>query len=679
MSKRNLTLITAVLAISLTTFSQHKEFHNKLSLLTEAIQTHHYHPRVLDEAFSQFVYDDILKRLDANCVLFSKEDIQALDSTKDPVEMLITQKDTSFLHHLDSLFHDKISRTINFLQEETDHYPEWKEGDSIWLSDFDHFSTESNRTTKWRKLIRYQTLKSLNSQSDTISAPELAYKSAQLNTIDKYICGYTKILNSSGGTVSYIHHTVLKSIASAFDPHTNYLSDLEGNYFLTYLSKERYSFGLYLNYNEFGQIEVSELTPGGSAWDSNQINVGDVILNIEHNENHINLNCASIELVENVLMSETITEAKFKIRKKSGTELSVDLRKTVLDVEDNVIQSFILEGPKKIGYIYLPSFYSDYSQNNSSNGCSDDIAKEILRLKKEGIDGLIFDVRDNGGGDMNEALKLAGIFINYGALAIVDSKNETPGTLNDKIRGTLFSEPLLILQNKQSASASELFSGTLQDYNRAIIAGSDSYGKATTQTIVPLSSDNASSESNADLLKITVGKFFRVDGSSHQNTGIIPDVYLPFLSTGEPIGEHTNANSLSKTTIDKKAYYYPLDSLPVALLQKSSSDRIQNDTCFTNLQKLNAIIRNLSTSRPLSQNEFDSYYEMIEGLETNYRVKPVEEEIIYSVSMLNSIYGITAKSEGIREATEVIKEDFYIKESYNIITELIKTLETKNQ
>jgi carboxyl-terminal processing protease len=672
MSRRISALITTFLAFTLISFSQHKGFPEKLSLLTETIQKNHYHPRAIDDEFSQYVYEDMLKRIDNNCVLFSNEDIQKLSTYKDQIDDLIINKDTAYIHLLNELFYDKITRTINFLEEEINQSHEWMPGDSIKRSDYNHFSPEKIRSTKWQKLIRYQTLKSLENQSDTSSVSEPNDQKAKQSTINKYLCRFTKVLNSSGGTAGYIHRTFLESTASAFDPHTMYFSALESNYFLTDLSKEKYSFGLYLHYNEFGQIEVSELTPGGPAWKSNKINVGDVVLNIEYDDKKINLNCASIEPVENVFISDLIAEANFKIRKKSGTEVTVKLKKSILDVEDNIIQSFILEGSKKIGYIYLPSFYSDYNEYNTSNGCSDDIAKEILRLKKAGIEGLIFDVRNNGGGDVEEALKLAGIFINHGALAIVDVKDASPGTLNDRNRGTLYSAPLLILQNKLSASASELLAGTLQDYNRAIIVGSNSYGKATTQNIVPLSSGSSAPKDNPGLVKVTTGKFFRVDGSSHQNTGVVPDIHFPDLSAGDSIGEHAHLNSLSKQKIDKKAYYYPLDSLPRHTLKNLSSVRIKSDTCFTNLQKLSSTFRDSYISIPLSDDEFDNYFKTLDEIHSSHRINPTDTEIIYSVNSLNSVYGIISSTEDSEDATESIEEDIYIKESYNIITDLIR-------
>ncbi|MBN2737391.1 MAG: hypothetical protein JXR70_10460, partial [Spirochaetales bacterium] len=604
----------------------------------------------------------------------SKEDVRRLNPFRKNIDELIKNGDTAYVHLLNQVFSEKIISTLSFLEEEKNKCHEWISGDSIVLSDYEIFSDERNRKLKWQKFIRYQTLLALKNSNDTILLSASGYNKARKQMINQYICKYSKILDNSDGTAGYIHHTLLKSIASAFDPHTTYLSALESNYFFSHLSKERYSFGLFLVYNEYGQVEVSELTPGGAAWNSNKINAGDIIIGIQYDNKNINLDCGSIGEVENVFLSEVVAEAEFKIRKKNGTELSVKLTKTVLDVEDNTIQSFILEGPRKIGYMYLPSFYTDFSAYDSGRGCSDDIAKEILRLKRVGIDGLIFDVRDNGGGSVDEALKLSGIFVNYGALAISDSRDEDPFTFNDRNRGVLYADPLLILQNEQSASASELFAGVLQDYNRAIVVGASSFGKGTSQNIFELSFGHPPKEGGTDLVKITTGKFFRVDGSSHQNIGIIPDIFIPSLSLGSSVGERNYPNSLSNQEIEKRTYYYPLDSLPLTELRKLSDERIQNDPTYKNVCEIDSLIVNACKSISLGTVGYEDFLKKVSVI----KKKITPQQSVYTVSSLNVISGIGSINEDCKSVMQSIKEDSDIRESYNVITDLINIYQNTN-
>jgi carboxyl-terminal processing protease len=274
-----------------------------------------------------------------------------------------------------------------------------------------------------------------------------------------------------------------------------------------------------------------------------------------------------------ILSTEGADRLTLGVRKADGTLKEVNLQKARVagtpEEDDDKVQGFLLKGAKTIGYISLPAFYEDWENNKGVNGCANDVAKEIIKLKKENIGGLILDLRYNGGGSMNEAVQLSGLFIDAGPVGQVLSRDPKVYTLKDINRGTVWSGPLLVLVNGSSASASEMVAGTLQDYNRALIVGSPTYGKATAQVVLPMDTTVNLEQLDrrtvaSSYLKVTISKLYRVNGSTAQMTGVKPDVLLP-----EPPGAGTEREAderfvLPPTPIAANKYYLPLPALPVA-------------------------------------------------------------------------------------------------------------------
>jgi carboxyl-terminal processing protease len=255
------------------------------------------------------------------------------------------------------------------------------------------------------------------------------------------------------------------------------------------------------------------------------------------------------------------------------------------------VRSFILKGTHRVGFISLPAFYTDWNgEEGGSNGCADDVAKEIIKLKKENIEGLILDLRYNGGGSMLEAIALAGIFIDFGPVGMTKDKEGKIYTMKDVNRGSVYEGPLILLINGFTASASEMLAGTLQDYHRALIVGSPSFGKATAQVVLPLDTmfDEKHMErmKTADnFIKITIDRLFRVHGTSAQQTGVIPDIFLPDFSETQSEREKTLAFPLANITIDANKYYHPYPSISLNPLKSFSKSFMDTSQFFISFNK----------------------------------------------------------------------------------------------
>jgi carboxyl-terminal processing protease len=304
---------------------------------------------------------------------------------------------------------------------------------------------------------------------------------------------------------------------------------------------------------------------------------------------------AEVEEIERTLAASGGNTVNITVKKADGTTRQVALHKERLeeqeDEEEDKVKSYILQGDRKIGYISLPAFYSDWEGTLGINGCANDVAKEIIKLKKENIEGLMIDLRYNGGGSLQEAVELSGIFIDAGPVAQLKYKLEPkPETLKDAVRGTIYDGPLLLLVNGFSASASEMVAAVMQDYHRALIVGSPTYGKATAQIVLPLDTtinlENLNGKTVASsYIKLTTSRLFRVNGTTAQAHGVQPDIVLPDLTDAVPEREVNEKYALPPTTIDANKYYKPLAPLPVAAADAVAKKEMAASPYFSYVQR----------------------------------------------------------------------------------------------
>lgn len=656
---------------------QESKVAKKSKQILQAIDRYHYQPRPIDDEFSAFLYCDLIKSLDERKLMFSTTDLEQLNEFRDELDNHINNNDYSFIKEISNLYDKRLNETIAFLNKQKNIEYDFEINDSIYIYKNRGHLSSNDLKSRYQKLIKYSALRLYYQQLDTVvkdySIDIEKLKTYKEEAIEGELCWLMKRLTQGNFIDQYVEDSFLKSLSNAFDPHTLYLSPSENDFFNNSLSKESLSFGIELYRNDRGELEIESLIPGGPAWKSNLLNEGDVITALkDENNSKIDLKCIPTKDAVKIIYSDNIKEVIFSIRKKNGKQEEVKLQKEVIDVEENVIQSFVLEGEKKIGYIYLPSFYTNTEDWFYPQGCANDVAKAIFNLKREGIEGLIFDIRNNGGGSMYEAINMAGIFINYGAISISDSKGNGRQTIKDMNRGMAFTKPIVVLQNQYSASASELFAAAMQDYNRAVIVGAHSYGKSTIQQIVPLCNDLDTLTSNVGkdgYLKVTIGKFYRIDGTTHQKSGVQPDIKLANSFDKDSIGEINVSNALLNDTIQKKVYAYPLPALPIGTLKLRSKDRVKKDSHFERLAVNNSSNKEEVTHIiPLNAQCFVSYFKE-QKAERKNEFDKISLYKVLSPAYLKS-YGLdndlTTNEQQIK-----IAQDEYITESFQIINDLI--------
>lgn len=547
-------------------------------LITRMVEIYHVQPKPIDKKFSADLFKQMIQALDADKIYFTQEDIRQLESYKYKLDNEVLNKKSDFLNAVIALFGQRIHQTDSLLDLFSNSLFPLQANENYTVAEDTVFAGNAAlRRIKLYKLVKRNTLESISDAYDENVSPhrELKVDSLEESALKKaahvFKRDIQRILQSNGGLPGFVCNAWCESVASCFDPHTEFFSMAKKEEFQGELGDKQMQFGFGLSESREG-TEIARLKPGSPAYKSGQIHEGDAILALQWEGNEeVDVSDGSPSEVSVLISGDHPKNLTLTLKKNDGSIRKVTLQreKALLDDDNSKVRSFILKGDHRIGFISLPAFYTDWESGaGGSNGCADDVAKEILKLKKENIEGLILDLRYNGGGSMTEAIALAGIFIDVGAVGMTKNKEGKVFTMKDVNRGSVYEGPLLLLVNGFSASASEMLAGTLQDYHRALIVGSPTFGKATAQVVLPL--DTVFDEHHLErmkyaenFIKVTVERLFRVNGTSAQETGVIPDILLRDFTAARSERERTMPFALTNTQIEPNKYYHAYPALPV--------------------------------------------------------------------------------------------------------------------
>ena len=319
-------------------------------------------------------------------------------------------------------------------------------------------------------------------------------------------------------------------ITNAMDPHTEFFPPVDKRYFDEQMSGRFFGIGASLVYDE-GNIKINTLIAGSPAWKSGEVQVGDIILKVgQDKEEPVELTGYVVEDAVKLIRGKKGTNVKLTLKKQDGSIKVITLVRDEIVQDESFARSAIINnGTSKIGYIYLPEFYADFDRPNGAR-CYIDVANEIRKLKEDKVDGIVMDLRNNGGGSLYDVVQMVGLFIDKGPVVQVKDRDGRPNILEDKNREVLYDGPLTVMVNEFSASASEIFAAAIQDYGRGVVIGSTStYGKGTVQRNLGIDPESGFLSSNSDLgtIKLTLQKFYRVNGGSTQLKGVVSDIILP--------------------------------------------------------------------------------------------------------------------------------------------------------
>jgi carboxyl-terminal processing protease len=582
--------------VAATAFAQvQRDFQQETLLLNDVLAKNHYAPRVLNDRFANDVFHHLLQKLDPERMYFTAEEVNTLRQAGQAIDDELNGKGWTFFNALRDHYKKGIERYATASAHLLQSPFNWKSNEYYWNDTSRWQADDQALINKHRLWLKFQTLERLSTMAEhaepdpdflTVFESEARQRvrSFELRKIDR-------ILKHPAGFEAHFASQFFQSVTAVYDPHTSYLSATDMENFMSMLSTEGYYFGLTLGENDRGEVSIASLAPGGPAWKSGELNASDVLLMLKwEDQESLDMSGLSVEEANEILGDANHGTMELTVRKPDGFEKTVKIRKEKISSEDSYVRSFVLNGKIKVGYISLPDFYTRWGNSSEGSQCASDVAKEILKLKRENISGLILDIRYNGGGSLQEAIALAGIFIDEGTLGFLKDREQKATSLKDMNRGTVYDGPLLLMVNGQSASASEFLAAAMQDYNRAIIAGSRTFGKATAQNIFPLDKSKqgesglASIKNDVGYATITTDKLYRTTGKTAQGRGVIPDIVIPDVFEVLNYHESDIRFAIPADSVSKKSFYKSLQSLPVHTLRERSKARLDSSTAFREMK-----------------------------------------------------------------------------------------------
>jgi len=550
--------------------------------LIQLLNENHIQPPDLGVSFQHDLTAEFFGEIDPYQIFFSSEDADNLRTTNLSVSSTQTEF-CNFAQALTTMVEGRLKQAEREIEAYLHGKLNYTEKDSFELLPKPSLNATTNyQKRQLRRYLKYQVLEQMSILADTITKEEFLKRESEAR--EKVNARETKriqkLLSANKNLLDFTTGVMLKSIATLYDPHSSYFTNEEMIDFQNELSSSILSYGLDFWEDETGDLTVNSLVPGGAAWQSNEIHEGDVILSIkwDNNEKISARDFSPAELRDKLELNKN-RRAEITVRKKDGTTSVVKLEKSTVESDNNHVDGYILTGRKKIGYIALPAFYTNWN-GKDVKGCANDVAAELIKLKKENIQGLILDLRFNGGGSTKEAMELAGIFINVGPLMVLQTKKQALFTLKDATPGAAYAGPLVILVNGLSASASEMIAASLQDHQRALILGTPTFGKSNGQSVYPIIEKDTVAH-----VKVTNGRLYRITGKSYQRLGVQPDITLPDVSQYLGYNEGKLPKALPNDFINKKTYYTPLQLPSIAELRKRSTQRISKSRFFQQFQK----------------------------------------------------------------------------------------------
>ncbi|MWB94830.1 PDZ domain-containing protein [Flavobacterium sp. GA093] len=645
-----------------------------LNQINTLIQTEHIKPKPVDDSLSIFVFDNLINELDPARNIFFKDEYKELsEKYRLNLDDLLLKNDCSFLDDIESKYRNGLVRTKTVLQKIQAGTFDYTKKDTIrfYKKTFDFYVNKDNLEKVWLKKLRYQIMDDMVESSDNLDSIKTNFKSIEAASRKLILSNEICRINTLLETKSTQQEKLYNFFCTYFDPHTAYFSDDSKSSFVASLSKEHLSLGMTVNLNEKNEIIVDEIDPNGPAFKTGQIKKGDQIISISNQKETLEVSCSSLESISTMILSESNKNITLTLKRNSGKSFDVYIEKQVMKDEDNSVFSFIIGKENKIGYIKIPSFYADLD-GNSRKGCADDVAREVIKLERDNIKGLVIDLIDNGGGSMEEAIKLAGMFVDYGPISVVVDNKKSQSVINDPYRGLIYKGPIVVLINSNTASASEFFSSIVQDYNRALLLGSNTLGKATMQTIVSLDDTK-----NTDFLKITINKFYRVTGKSHQKIGVTPDVILPEFYEDIYQKESNFPTAIKNDSIQTFLKFKPYVKRSVIdKIAHNSSVRLSDNYYFNDIKRINKKIDEMiNVPKAEIPMTLDAVFEQKQIRNTLWKeINTFNDENnpldIYNSTVNQFLLG-TYPSEKVMNEYQIntLKTNPYLNEAINIITE----------
>jgi len=663
-----------------------------MQTVLRGLERYHYSPQTIDDDFSQKVFDLYLQNIDGAKRLFTKAEIDRLNAYRNKLDDQALAGDFTFFNLSQELLDAGLKKTQGFYREILAQPFDFNAKEEVELDGEKRqwAANDAELRDYWRRYLKYEALtryveatqeqeKSTDANAEK-KTPEQLENDARTKVLEMFDRWYDRLfkLKRDERLSQYIN-----AVTGIYDPHTNYFKPIDKENFDIRFSGRLEGIGARLM-TEGDYTKVSEVVVGGPAWKGKELEENDVLLKVaQGDEEPVDIKGMLIDDVVQLVRGPKGTEVRLTIKKGDGTVKVISIIRDVVIFDERFAKSLILDGAndgERIGYISLPSFYADF-ENQDGRNCAEDVAAELEKLKTAGVDGIILDLRNNGGGSLRDVVKMSGYFIERGPIVQVKGRNQDAEVLSDTDPRVQYDGPVVVLVNNYSASASEILAAALQDYGRAVIVGSNStFGKGTVQRFIDL--DRVVSPAFTDVrplgeVKLTTQKFYRINGGSTQLRGVTPDIVLPdsyhYITSGEKEENH----ALSWTEIKPVSYNQSVLRLDhLTEVKRRSQERQHNSAIF---QQIDANARRFER-----QNDFSKYPVALneyKALQAGIEAEAKQFENMFDAVVNPGVYNLPAdlaafegdesKKARNKDFVDTTGKDVYIREAMMIIHDII--------
>ncbi len=582
------------------------------AMLRSQLSAQHFGHRSFDEQMSKEAYKLYINQLDPKKQFLLVSDVAQLDQFADKIDDEISNGRIALPDVGRKLLNKRVGKVGALIKEVMDagFVPNKKD---YLQTDPDKLAAAVDRAElrdRWRRSLKMEALDSYLDAVDKKNKKRKKDGKEPVNVDNKQIDNklWAEALKKVQKKTTVYLERLLKvtrqehynryfdAVARSFDPHTNYMAPTSKEDFDIHMSGSLEGIGALLREDD-GHIKVVRIIPGSAAEAQGQLQAEDVIMSVSERDGEpVDISSMSIREAVSYIRGPKGTEVRLTVTRADGARLVIPIVRDVVRLEETYVKSTVIKGEKgdKIGYVKIPSFYRDFSAGRlgrDGRNVTTDTRVELNKLKKEGISGLILDLRNNGGGSLTDAVHVSGLFLPGGPMVQVKNSQGMIRLLEDKDKGVVYDGPMIVLINQFAASASEIFAAAMQDYDRAlVVGGAHTHGKGTVQALLDMNRNlpllHLKKYDDLGALKVTIQKFYRVNGSSTQYKGVVPDIVLPSMLDYLETGEQYMDNSLPWDQVD--AVSHPLWSgsrFDLALAQEQSRNYVAESERFQKIKK----------------------------------------------------------------------------------------------
>ena len=668
-----------------------------LTTVVELLEQGHYSPKKLDDNFSKAVFEEYLSRLDNERVIFLDADIAKLRKEfelKLDDEMRSGQVD--FVSAVNELYTKRLAESKLIFKKHMAQPFNFSVQESIQLNKEDEpFAANANELSEnWRKLLKYMTLerhageleakaKAKEGAAILGKADSTLERESRERVADVWNRRFKRLEEKF--TFDEKFNSYVNTISELMDPHTQFFPPVEKRAFDEAMSGRFFGIGAQLTGGD-GKIKIASVITGSPAWKTGEIQVNDEIVKVGQGEEEpVDVTGYEVTDAVKIIRGAKGTEVRLHMKKPDGTIKVVPIIRDEIVQEETFARSAVIEGDNKIGYIYLPEFYANFEDPRGARSARD-VANEVKKLMEEKVDGIVIDLRFNGGGSLQDVISMVGLFIDEGPVVQVKDRYGDASVYRDRSKGILYDGPLAVMINEYSASASEIFAAAIQDYKRGIIIGTQSFGKGTVQRNLGLDPKTGffSSDSELGSLKLTLQKFYRINGGSTQLMGVEPDIVLHDNFEFTRSREKDDPNALPYDEIAAATYLPWSSARDLKEVEKYYREKLDTSVIFKQIKK-NAELLSRSGEEPVPLNlqEYNKHRKEIgdlvkqnDALQTlvspmNIGFMPADLEKVEKMDDM--------KKQRFQDWIKGLKTDIYLKETSAVMDAMIsKEVLSKN-